>query len=295
MNCAAAVGQAQPQTAEAPSIAALRSLAYTGFQDGGSVTLVNGRYESAPFGPGQNTRRSVVLVRDYRLVGDLDGDGQDEAVTLLGENTGGSGTFNYVAVVAWRGGQAVNVATAALGDRVQVRHGRIANRRIVLDLVRAGSQDAACCPGELVTRSWELDSRGRLFEAGPAQQTGRLTPSVLAGVEWTLRWWDFDESARSDVGITLAVTGDRLAGRSGCNRYNASITPGRVPGALTIGPAAGTRIACPELQMNAERRFLAQLAGVRTFSFLAGELVLTWNTDAALGTMIFDPRGSAPR
>ena len=265
----------------------MRSLTYSGLQDGRSAALVNGRYESPPLAGGKTVRRSVVLVRDYRLVGDLDGSGQDEAVTLLGENMGGSGTFNYVAVVGWRDGQPVNVATAPLGDRVQLRHGRIAGRRLVLDLVQASPQDAACCPGALVRRTWGLDGT-TLREVGPAQQDGRLTPGVLEGTEWTLRWWDFDEPVRSDVSITLTVAGNRVAGRSGCNRYNASLTSGRVPGALTIGAAVGTRMMCPEPMMSAERRYLAQLAGSRTFSFLAGQLVLSWNTDATLGTMLFE-------
>lgn len=78
--------------------------------------------------------------------GDLDGDGQDEAAVALTTRFGGSGVFHYLAVVAQHDQENRHVATRAIGDRVQVRGLRIAEGRIILDLIRPGPQDAACCP-----------------------------------------------------------------------------------------------------------------------------------------------------
>jgi hypothetical protein len=83
------------------------------------------------------------------------------------EEAGGTGEMSCLAVAGRTAGEVTNRATAPIGDRVQVRDARIEGRRIVLDVAQAGGRDAACCPGDLVTRTWE-------FAGG--------SPRVLAGV-----------------------------------------------------------------------------------------------------------------
>ena len=134
---------------EAPSLAELKNGTYHGLEEPkGPVRLENGHWEGAPLVQGGAARPSVAFVRDFRLVGDADGDGGDEAIVLLAQNSGGTGEFLYLAVVGRRDGAPHNVATALLGDRVKVRDARIDGRRIVLDVVQAGDRDAACCPGD---------------------------------------------------------------------------------------------------------------------------------------------------
>ena len=110
----------------------LRNASYYGIYDA-SVKLTDGKYEGSPFQPGAASRPQVILVDKLIAWGDLDGDGSDEAVVLLAENSGASGTRNYLAVVAVRGGKPVNVATHLLGDRVQLRAIRIESGRLVVD------------------------------------------------------------------------------------------------------------------------------------------------------------------
>ena len=154
-------------TPEAPSVAELKNGTYHGLAEPKDpVRLENGRWEGAPLVQGGAARPIVVLVRDFRLVGDVDGDGGDEAIVLLAQNSGGTGEFLYLAIVGRKDGAPHNVATALLGDRVKVRDARTEGRRIVLDVVQAGDRDAACCPGDLVTRSWELQG-GALQEGTP--------------------------------------------------------------------------------------------------------------------------------
>lgn len=94
--------------------------------------------------------------------------------------------------------------------------------------------------------------------------------------------------------MTLAYMDGRLAGTSGCNRYTAAAKAGATPGDLTVGPAAGTRMACPELQSAVETRFLKQLGGAKKFSFLLGRLALSYEKDGgAFGTMLFEGRTPA--
>ncbi len=114
--------QAPAGDRSAPSLQELKNATYSGVTEAGaSFTLAGGRWEGQPFAPGAASRPSVTFVRDFRLVGDLDGDGAEEAVVLLAANAGGSGEMSYVAVVGRPEGTLTNLATAPVGDRVQVR------------------------------------------------------------------------------------------------------------------------------------------------------------------------------
>jgi heat shock protein HslJ len=233
----------------------------------------------------------VTFVGDFRLTGDLDGNGAEEAVVLLAANTGGSGEIAYLAIVSRLAGRVTNLATAAIGDRVQVRDARIDGRRIVLDVVQAGDGDAACCPGDVVTRSWELQAGG--LKEGVPVKTGRLSIDALAGTEWVLRSWGRDEPAPASPEVTAKFDGLRLAGSAGCNNYFAQLAAGDAPGDLEVGSPGATRKMCPEAEMAVETRFLEQLAGVTQIRFVAGQLALPYTKqDKSNGVMLFDRRAA---
>jgi hypothetical protein len=115
----------------------------------------------------------VSLVAGFRVTGDLDGDGAEEAVVVLAESSGGSGTFDYLAVVKRTASGIENVATAALGDRVQIR---VDNGMLLVSVVRAGKDDPMCCPGELAGLGWTL-AGSRLESVALSAPTG----TTLAG------------------------------------------------------------------------------------------------------------------
>ncbi len=280
----------------APTLAELKTATYGGLDEPAAlVTLEDGRWEGAPFVPGGASRPSVSLAPDFRVTGDLDGEGADEAVVVLAQSSGGSGTFNYLAVVKRTAAGLDNVATVGLGDRVQLRSARIENRRLLVSVVRAGESDAMCCPGELADLAWTLLG-GTLEPTAPTGPTGRLSLDILAGTEWVLRAWDRDQPAPAAPEVTLAYQDGRFAGGSGCNRYTAAAKAGDQPGDLSVGPAAGTRMACPEHESAVETRFLTQLGAARKFGFLLGRLALTYQRpDGGVGTMVFDERpGGTP-
>jgi len=247
------------------------SATYSGIYDA-PVPLRDGVYEGEPFAAGQASRPQVSLVKDMQLTGDLDGDGTDEALFLLTESSGGSGSFTYLAVLS-RGKSGVkNVGTADLGDRVQIRGWRIDDGVILVRLVESGPQDAACCPSRLVTRRWTLDESG-LREAG-IDDEGTLGPEVLAGVDWRLSGFGSGASAPAEPRATLEVRGREVSGTGGCNRYMGTLSFGETPGEIRLGPLAGTMMACPGEAMEFEQRFLAALAAVSRFSFHFGRLAL---------------------
>lgn len=281
-----------PAERPAPSWKEAAGATYAGLFDSGEVTLVDGRWEGNPYVEGGASAPRAGLVEDFLLRGDLDGDGADESVVLLWTSTGGSGTFDYLAALDRAAdGSALNRATVPLGDRVRVRNAGIESGRVVLDLVEAGPEDAACCPGDKVRRTYQLD--GESLAEQDARQQGRLSLADLSG-EWRLTHFGPGEPAGAGLDITLTFDGDRIGGGSGCNRYNGAVTGGEAPGAISVNqPLAATRMACPEPQMTAEQRYLQALANVGTFSFRAGRLVLTWNDGSTSGNLLF-ARQEAP-
>ena len=271
----------------APTAVELANATYTGTGEG-PVTLVDGRWEGEPCVEGGASRPSVGLVEDFHLPGDLDGDGQDEAVITLWQSSGGSGTFNYVAVVGRKNGEIINLGTAAMGDRVQVRSGRIDGGVIIFDVVQQGEGDAACCPAQLATRTWSL-ADDQLKE-GEAKITGKLSLATLTGTGWVLTHLNRNEPIQEGAEVTLDFAEDRVSGKSACNRYSAGVEQGEAPGDLKIGLAMGTRMACPGELMDLESKYLDALSQVTGFSFLAGKLVLTWEKDGNWSAMMFNPR-----
>jgi heat shock protein HslJ len=275
----------------APTLDEVRNASIKGIEEaGGPVTLVNGRWEGKPYVEGGTSAPSASLVRNIRLAGDLDGDGREEAVALVAGASGGTGETSYVAVLKRTGPRQIeNTATAAIGDRVQVRDARLDGRRIVLDLVQAGEKDAACCPGDLATRTWELRADG-LAEGAPVT-TGRLDTEALGTGIWVLRSWAWNEAAPAAPEVTMKLEGARLAGSEGCSTYVAPVKAGPTPGDVAVGPVGKTRKMCPEADTSVEQRFTKQLGAVKRLGFVGGQLALSYAfEDGTLGVMLFDRR-----
>ncbi len=266
-----------------PSLGELASATYEGIYDE-VITLVDGRWEGEPFVEGGASRPSAGLVDHFALIGNLDGDDREETAVLLWESSGGSGTRLYLAVMGRRHRDIVNLGTALVGDRVQVRSGGIRDDRIELEVVQAGPGDAMCCPSQLATRRWTLGKDG--FLEDKVTITGNLSLETLAGPEWVLAELGWDEPVPNAAEITILFHDDKVTGTGGCNRYFAAVT-GNVPGELVFSGMGATRMACPEPAMDLERRYLNILAGASSYSFLGGRLVLGCDTNDGPAALIF--------
>lgn len=251
------------------------------------IRLQDGRWEGEPYVEGGASRPSVGLAEGFGLSGDLDGDGISETLVLLWQSSGGSGTFDFLAVMTERDGVMVNLATAPLGDRVQVRSGEIKDGIVNLDVVQQGEGDAACCPTQLATRAWSLE--GNQLVEHKAEITGILSLTALEGKEWVLFDAGPEIQLPDNVRVTLSVSEGRISGHSGCNRYSASIEYGPAPGEISIGPTMGTRMACPADQMALETKFLGLLSNAGVFRFTAGQLVLRGGEGDGSFAMKFRP------
>jgi uncharacterized lipoprotein NlpE involved in copper resistance len=175
------------------ALADLQNGVYQGVYDQ-PVQLAGGRYEGKPFVEGGSSRPTVVLAA--HTFGDLNGDGATDAAVALVENSGGSGSFWYLAALVNEDGQLVNTATQLLGDRWQVREMSVLGGLVHLDVVTHGPDDPMCCPTLEMSFAYAL--RGNLLmETSPRAQgmyKGFLPAATCCGRDLTL-YLNADSSA----------------------------------------------------------------------------------------------------
>lgn len=274
-----------------PVLAELKAATYFGIMEQDPVTLKNGLWEGEPAAEGGASRPRVQFLRDFYRLGDIDGDGQDEAAVALVASSGGTGENLYVAMLGKYEGKWKNLDTVLVGDRVRIRKAAFYQDHFFMDLLRHGPKDAMCCPGDLAAVAWTLKN-GKLTPMEVSSEPLRLSLDKIEGFEWVLAWWNHDERAPADPEVTLSYLEKSLGGSSGCNNYFVEPVVGDTPGAVTVGPVGGTRKMCPEDIMAVEQRFLTQLGGVKSYGYTAGMLALTYEIEGKHGTMLFEGRRS---
>jgi heat shock protein HslJ len=231
---------------------------------------------------------SAQLVGSLLAQGDLDYDGRTESVNLVNYSTGGTGQLLHLAVSRFDEEGVDNFATVFLGDRVMVRDLRVDDGRIIADLIQAGPHDGACCPGDVVTRTWRLQD-GELREQPSDKEPERLSADLLTGTEWVLSGWGFDEPVENGTTITLQYSDGKFTGRSTCNSYFTAVSAvGDIAGGIAVARVGVTRMACMEDHLaKAEDRYFKALERVNRISFMAGELLLPWGEGSEFGSLYF--------
>ncbi len=135
----------------------------------GKARLVNGQYrESAA--PGAATE-VIVTATDFYALGDLDGDGSEDAVIVLESDPGGSGVFFDLVPVLNRQGQPQVLAPVPLGDRVDISGVSLGERRVHVHLLKHGPDDPQCCPTLDVTLHYRLGPNGLVNEGQEPSRT----------------------------------------------------------------------------------------------------------------------------
>ena len=278
-----------PPPPPAPGLHDLANASYQGLIDvEGVITLTDGHWQGEPWVEGGASAPSAQLLGTLLAQGDLDYDGRTESVNLVNYSTGGTGQLLHLAVSRFDEAGVDNFATVFLGDRVMVRDLRVESGRIMADVVQAGPHDGACCPGDVVTRTWRLQD-GQLQEVPLDHEPERLSANTLSGSEWVLSRWGFKEPVGNGITITLEYLDGKFTGHSACNRYFAAVSAaGDVAGGIEVADIGGTRMACTEDRLAAaEDRYLEALQQVNRISFMAGELALSWGQGAKFGSLYF--------
>ena len=110
-------------------------------------------------------------------------------------------------------------------------------------------------------------------ELRPGPQSTPADLGALDGTSWRARRFGIRLASipTEEQEFSLEVQGDRLAGRSGCNRYMG--TWSAADGGLWIGPLASTMMFCDGV-MERARAFLESLQAVDGAVMDASHLVL---------------------
>jgi heat shock protein HslJ len=289
----AACGEKAPPAASAPVVPAgpppaptveqLRAATVAEVFDA-PVTLAGGVYEGAPAEAGAASRPRLQLWESTIHSGDMDGAEGSEAVAMLSSNAGGSGEFVHVAVFGTRDGALVNLGTAAVGDRTRLQSMWLERGKLLMDVIEVGPSDAACCPTQVARKTYGFE--GGEFKQLSSEVRGVLAISMLAANEWQLVEIDGQPLPTGVDAPLIHFERAAVRGFAGCNRFNAAVTESK-PGEIAIGPAAGTKMACPPEKMELEERFLAQLAKVNRYTYQAEQLALSWQDKDRSGTLLF--------
>ena len=267
----------------APTIEQLRVATVSGVFEA-PVTLAGGVYEGAPVEAGGASRPSLRLWDSTFHTGEMDGAEGSEAVVMLSSSTGGSGEFVHVAVFGTRDGAVTNLGTAPVGDRTRLQSLWLERGKVLMDVIEAGPEDAACCPTQVARKTYGFE--GGQFKQLSSEVRGVLALSMLAANEWQLVEIDGQPVPAGVDPPLIHFERESVRGFAGCNLFNAPITESK-PGEITIGPAAGTKMACPPEKMELEARFLDQLAKVTRYGYVAEQLALTWQDGERSGTLLF--------
>ena len=267
----------------APTLDQLKGATVSGLLDQ-AITLAGGKYEGPPVAAGGASRPTAMLWEPTVVFGDVDGSPGNEAVAVLSANSGGSGEFVYVAVFGVRDGQLVNLGTSQVGDRAKVRGVWLERGKVVMDLVEVGPKDAAGCGTQLARKTYALE--GGALKQTASDVMGTVTIGTIAATEWQLAQMDGQPLAAGVKPPVIHFEIDGVRGFAGCNRFTAPVKEVS-PGVIQVGPAAATKMACPPEQMELEQKFLAQLSKASGYTFMAGQLALTWQEKDKPGLLLF--------
>ena len=111
-----------------------------------------------------------------------------------------------------------------------------------------------------------------VLSAGCSDEPSGEEPA-LDGTNWTLTSWAEPGPLPDSASITAEFADGRVAGTSGVNRYNASVTSG-TDGTLAVDPPISTKMAGPEDAMAAESAYLRRLQAATSYQVDGDTLVL---------------------
>ena len=252
------------------------------------VSLIDGRNEE-PAAPNSSSK-NITQVLNTPLFADINKDGVDDAVLILTQSTGGSGTFYYVAAAIATPEGYQGTTALLLGDRIKPQRIEIIGTKARISFLTRGSEESFV-NDPTIPRQMDviyIDDNQRLAEvaigfegeADPNRMTLQMHP-------WT---WiktvfnnDTAKEPRQAGDFTLNFTEDgQVSGTTDCNTFHGTVTVEKHKIHFHENIAM-TRKFCEGTQ---EMEFIAWLKDVSSFFFTSrGQLIMELKYDS--GSMIF--------
>lgn len=243
----------------------------------GQVTLSQGVYRT-PAAPGA-AAELVVRLSDRQAFGTIDG--KAVGVVILVTQSGGTGSFYDLALLARAADGWVNRDVIALGDRVDIHELAIRDNQVAVTMTAHGPQDPLCCPTLRLEKRFAVQA-DRLVATGespPAATTAALVGPVW---QWVQTQYNNDTKAipsrPENYTVQFAADGT-VKVRADCNRKGGRYAVKEQQIAIEI--THSTRAACPDDSLEAQ--FVRDLTGGVIWFLKEGDLYLDIHYDT--GTM----------
>jgi heat shock protein HslJ len=256
------------------------------WEESGTITLTDGRYEGEPFVEGGVSRLVVTFIEPVAF-GDLDDDGVEDAAAILAANAGGSGTFISLEVVRNKGGEPLHLATYPLGDRVRIESLAIEGGQIVLEMITHGPNDPMCCPTQQVKQTYALRECELVQISSEVISPGPAAGPDIVGIVW--EWQRFDDAAGQNDIVVIYPPAYRLELlpdgqfniKADCNVGSGAYTLEGNKLTLELGPM--TLAECGPISQHDE--YIKLLGRVATYERKGDSLILNLTADS--GSMTF--------
>jgi len=251
------------------------------------IQLVNGYAEKSAAASYSN--KITTQVWGAPKVADLNADGQQDAVLVLSQNTGGSGTFYYL-VVAIRDGNIYKGGKGLLlGDRIQPQDIRVADNRVTVEFLDRLENAPYTTSPTIPTKQLAIyDADNKLLVKAQQNFAGEADPSIMTlGMKtWYWQQTQYNNDAvhqpKSSKVFSLIFENDgKLLITTDCNTMQGKYSVADKQIELT--KMLSTRMYCKDSQ---EQVFAKMLANVSSYLFTnKGQLVLELKNHS--GSMIF--------
>jgi heat shock protein HslJ len=250
--------------------------------------LINGSVEKEAV-PGSATKNKVSVFGEPAL-GDIDGDGDDDAVVILVNDSGGSGRFYYAVIAANINGEYKGTDAILLGDRISPQSFYVQDRRAVVNyVVRAPSEDFSVQPsiGKSLHLQFEAETLRLIqvevnFEGEADPNTMMLDMKVWKWIKTTYNN-DTERTPKEVDAFTLTFKDDgTFSATTDCNSLSGDYTT--QANRIVFGEnIAMTKKFC---ENSEEQEFISLFSETEFFLFTSkGELVLELKVDS--GSALF--------
>jgi hypothetical protein len=145
--------------------------------DGAAITLVDGKatIDSAP----GSAEKTTTQIFGQPTVGDINGDGKNDAAVILIQTTGGSGTFYYAAAALNTGHGTVGTNAIFLGDRIAPQTMNVMDTIVTVNYADRGANEPMSTAPSIGISKYLVLGSSTLYDA-PINEVYPLSP----GANW---------------------------------------------------------------------------------------------------------------